>query len=50
MHYLHTLCSDFRVVARLIFQRMKELKQSAIQHFWSKTTLELYKYLTLRRL
>ena len=29
---------------------MKELQRPAIKHFWSKMTLELFKYLTLKRL
>ena len=41
---------NFRVVSRLIFERMKQLKRAVIVHFWHKITLELCKYLVLRRL
>ena len=44
------MCRSFRIVARLIFKRMKQLLTPALVYFWHKTTLELYKYLVLKGL
>ena len=41
---------SFRIVARLVFQRIKALHKEALIHFWHKTTLELFNYLTFKRL
>ena len=44
------MCRSFRIVARLIFKRMKQLLTPALVYFWRKTTLKLYKYLVLKGL
>ena len=44
------MCRSFKIVARLVFARMRALRREALLHFWHKTSLELYKYLMYERL
>lgn len=44
------LCRHFRLVCQLILQRLREIPRQHLLHIWHKVTLELYKYLYLKRL
>ena len=41
---------QFRLVCQLILKRLKEIPRSHYIHLWHKVTLELYKYLTFKKL
>ena len=44
------MCRQFRVVCKLILQRLREIPKRHYFHIWHKVTLELFKYLTFKRL
>ena len=41
--------SKFPLVAKLIYDRLLQLKKDSLILFWHRTTIELFKYLVFKR-